>query len=497
MKIISFLGIELECRMGTFTRRLKKKEWSMGNPRFMIHCTLVFIFAGIIANPFSASTAFGNPTLRSLSECIQQAMEIEPEIRKLKGQIAVGDTKTVEAFLAFLPIVTLRTTYAPELNYFGDIITGEHVYDSGVKVEQPLYKGGATTATYRLTKSETRQYLLQYEKKTQEVAYDVAKEFYDTLTAKETLRLNAELYFKSEGLLSIARKSYDMGLATKVDLLEAEKNFYDAKSKKLKAEQGYQIALLSLKRTMGIDARETIEPWEERPLQPIQEDVERLTDEALKRADILYNEESVVFNDLKVKLNKSRELPSVSLYGSYDVEGKKFPGDQKFWNVGIMLSMSMFNSTLGVSAEQDQLYENRTAFIRDNADYDLRSVKLALNDGSSSAARIQEARVEKRYAEEKLSQSRKDMVVEVREAFFQFQQEDSLMESTQKSVEAAGEKLRVIRSRHELKEATYKDLIEAQVDLTEAEVNYARTAFGRSVALAGLYKAIGRNLKWE
>ena len=469
----------------------------MLNLRFIVRVTVLLVLLGSLATPFSVSQVFGQSPLRSLRECVQQAMEIEPEIRKLKGQIAVGDTKTLEAFLGFLPIVTLRTTYAPETNFFGDIITGEHVYDSGVKVEQPLYKGGATTATYRLTKSETRQYLFQYQNKVQEVAYNVAKEFYDTLTAKESLRLNEELYFKSEGLLSIARKSYDMGLATKVDLLEAEKNFYDAKSKKLKAEQGYQIALLSLKRTMGIDVRETIEPWEERPLQSIQEDVERLTDEALKRADILYNEESVTFSDLKVKLNKSRELPSVSLYGSYDVEGEKFPGDKKFWNVGIMLSMSMFNSTLGVSAEQDQLYENRTALIRDKADYDLRSLRLALNDGSSSASRIQEAQVEKRYAEEKLSQSRKDVVVELREAFFKFQQMDSLMESTQKSVEAAGEKLRVIRSRHELKEATYKDLIEAQVELTEAEVNYARTAFGRSVALAGLYKAIGRNLKWE
>ena len=90
----------------------------MGNPRFMIHCALVFVFTGIIANPFSASTAFGDTTLRSLRECVQQAMEIEPEIRKLKGQIAVGDTKTLEAFLAFLPIVTLRTTYAPETQLF-------------------------------------------------------------------------------------------------------------------------------------------------------------------------------------------------------------------------------------------------------------------------------------------------------------------------------------------------------------------------------------------
>ena len=105
--------------------------------------------------------------------------------------------------------------------------------------------------------------------------------------------------------------------------------------------------------------------------------------------------------------------------------------------------------------------------------------------------------MEKKYAEEKLSQSRRDVVLEGKEAFYRLQQTESLMESYKKAVEAAEEKLRVIRYRHELREATYKDLIEAQGDLTEAEVNYARGVFERSVALATLYKATGRNLRWE
>jgi outer membrane protein len=469
----------------------------MRNVRFLVHPALVLVFAQILFSPFFASSAFGNTTLRSLRECVQQAIENEPEARKLKGQIDLGDTKTTEAFLQFFPTVTLSTTYAPQLNYFGDILTDKNVYATGVSVEQPLYRGGSITSTYELTKSETMQYVFQYQAKAQEVAQAVAKEFYNTLAAKENLRLYEQLHVESEALLSIARKSFDMGLATRVDLLEAEKNFYDTKSKKLKSEQGYRIALLSLKKAMGIDPLEEMEPWEESPILPIQEDVERLVAEASNRHDILYNEETVAFSNLKVKLNKSRELPSISLYGAYDIQGPDFPGYQKYWNVGVKFSISLFNSTLGLSTQRNQLYKNEYALIRDNATYDLRSATLALNDGSTSASRVQEAWVEKKYAEEKLSQSRRDVVLEVKEAFYRVQQTESLMESYKKAVEAAKEKFRVIRYRHELREATYKDLIEAQGDLTEAEVNYACGVFERSVALANLYKATGRNLRWE
>ena len=459
----------------------------------------IFLLAFLIINscPFLVSTGLGETALFSLRESIQKSVANDPDLRKLRGEIDLGDTKTREAIKRFFPLFNLEATYGPALDFFGNPIFDENIYRSGVSIQQPLYKGGSSVATYKLTKSEALQNVYQYSIKSQEVGYNTTKEFYNALSTREALRLNQEQHLRSEKLLSIARQSYGMGLATKVAFLEAEKNFYDTKYKTLKAEQEHQLALMNLKKVMGVDPKENVEPWEEHPLKPTEQPFESLVEEGSRRVDIRYNEEYVNFTNLKVKLNKSRELPTFSLFGGYNYHGPRFPGERSTWNVGIQGSISIFNNTLSVSTERDYLYQNPFALIRKTGNYDMVKGKLSLNDGSSNTIGLEEARIEKRFAEDKLSRSKRDAVLEVKEAYYKLKQTESLIETGAKAIEAAEEKFRVISFRHGLGEATYKDLIEAQVDLTEAKVNQARTIFDRSVALAGLYKAIGKDVQWD
>jgi outer membrane protein TolC len=475
----------------------ERKEFAMGSLSLKMIYTFLLLFLLILSCPFFTSVSFGETALWSLNQCVQKSIANDPEIKKLKGKIDLGDIKTREAIQRFFPLLNLELSYAPLLDFFGNLITDENIFRSGISIQQPIYRGGGLVTTYKLTKSEALQNLYQYQLKAQEAAYNTAKEFYHTLSAREALRLNQELHLKSERLLSIARQAYGMGLATKVDFLEAEKNFYDTKYKILKAEQEYQLALMNLKKVMGVDPGEDLAPWEEGPIKPVGQPLEGLVEEGSRRVDIRYNEENVNFTKLKVKLNKSKELPTVSLFGGYDYTGPHVPGDRRGWNVGIQCSISLFNSTLSASRERDYLYENPFAVIRQDDRFNVTKGKLSLNDGSSSAIGLEEARIEKRFAEDKLSQSKREAALEVKEAYFKLKQTESLIETGAKAVEAAEEKYRVISFRHGLREATYKDLIEAQVDLTEAKVNQARTIFDRSVALAGLYKAIGKDVQWD
>ena len=165
--------------------------------------------------------------------------------------------------------------------------------------------------------------------------------------------------------------------------------------------------------------------------------------------------------------------------------------------MGIQGSLSLFNNTLSVSTERDHLTQNSYALIQETGTFDMVKGKLALNDGSSNAIGLEEARIEKKFAEDKLSKSKRDAALEVKDAYYKLKQTESLIETIAKAVEAAEEKYRVINYRHGLGEATYKDLIDAQVDLTETQVNQARTVSDRSVALVGLYKAIGKEVQWD
>lgn len=440
-----------------------------------------------------------NMRILTLRQCIDMAIKNDPEANNALDQVDIGHLQTKEAKKALiLPRIDLETNYSPTLNYFGRPIYDLDIYHSKASIEKPLYKGGELITGYRLGKSETEKAEHDYTQKIMEVMADTVMLYYRVLSAQENLRYYQELYDQAEKTVDILTKKFHIGTVIRIDVLEAEKRLNEIQYQLIKAQGSLQTATAALNERIGQDPVRNIRVEKGFPFQALEGNMDAFILEALKnRPDLLYEKENLEFNKLRVKLNRSRELPSLSLVGSYAWEGDNFPGEDKEWAVMLKLSFSRYNSTLSSSVSQNQLLENPYNFMPEDEDYDMRHLRLSLFDGSSNAVNLKRAGAECRLVENRLVQLKRSIIREVRDAVNRLREAEALTKTTKKSIEYEEEKLNLVEEMIKLRETTELDVLEARVDLTEARIENLKALYKYNMAITGLYKVTGRRFEWK
>lgn len=458
---------------------------------------IIFFNFLITDSPYAADET-GKIRVIDLKTCIELAIRNDPDTMNAMDKINIGRLRTKEAQISLIaPKIDLETTYGPMLDFFGRPVS-ENIYKSKVTVEKPLYKGGELITNYRLGKKDTIRAEYDYRQKYMSVTGDTIKAYYELLSAQECVKYIQALYGHAEQTVQLLRKKFQIGGATKVDVLEAETKAHDIKYKMIKAQGDLRTAIASLNKLTGIDVYTKTEVVKEFPLQTLKEDAESLIDEAMKnRPDLLYAKEDVEYERLRVDLNKSKGLPSLSLVGSYSWEGDYFPGMPNDWTIMLKLSVSMFDSTLSSSASQNRIWANPYNFQGEDQNYDLSNIKLSLFDGSQNDSKLESARANYRLAVNKMEQTKRTIEKDVKDALNKLLEAEATIATTEKQIEFTEEKLKILEEKLKFREATELEVLESRVQVIEAKTKNLQAMYDQSAAIGALYKASGRQLKWK
>jgi len=438
-------------------------------------------------------------TVLGLRDCVGLAIRNDPDIINIRNQIHIGQLTEKKARKnLFLPTVSLETTYGPKLDFFGRPIADESIYFSKASVKKPLYQGGGLLNSYRLGRKMTERARLDLVRRQAAITEKTAKAYYHLLSAQEKVRYCQDLYDQAVRTVSLLKEKYAIGAALRVDVLEGEGRKNSIRYRLITARNDLAEAKGKMNVLMGRDPAKGIRVMEEFPIPPLKVDVKTLTATALEeRPDLLYQKEDVAFNRLKVAVNKSSRYPRLSLVGSYSWEGDKFPGDDKEWAVGLQLTFSLFDSTLSSSVSRNRILENSFNFVRKPENYDNKSVKLSLFDGSSNAVDLEKARAGYRLAENRLAQAKRTVVTEVQDAVNRLKEANALLETTRSMVEYSKEKLSLLEQRLRLRQTTELDVLDARVKLADAKVRHLRALYSRAADVVRLYRVSGKRLQWK
>jgi outer membrane protein len=124
----------------------------------------------------------------------------------------------------------------------------------GLQLQLPLYQGGGTT-------SRVRQALLNKQKAVNDL--DIAKRQTSQETQRAYLNLNTSIaqvkafeqaLASSQNQLESTHVSYDVGLRTSVDVLNAQQQLFSAKRDLLQARYSYLVNIIRLKTASGVVA---------------------------------------------------------------------------------------------------------------------------------------------------------------------------------------------------------------------------------------------------
>jgi outer membrane protein len=336
-------------------------------------------------------------------------------------------------------------------------------YQFSLSFSVPLYTGGRLTAGY---KSAKLNYLSSQEsarQTTQETVFNVKRGFYNYLLAEQLVQVTEESLALAERLLQNVRNMYEVGMASRLDLLRAEVRVANLKPPVIQAHNNLALAEISLKTLLGMDVAQPVEIVGEMTYSPVEINL----DESIARSlanrpelnQLIYQKQMA---GEMIKIAKADYLPTIAVSGNYNFWADNFNFKRNNWQ-----SFYAFNLVLNIP----------------------------IFNGLQTPAKVAHSKAlirELEFTEKGLVNNIK---FEVQSAYLNLNQAKESLLSQEKNVDAAKESVRVAELNYAEGLITITDVGSAQVALSEARINYLRAIYDYVISLAQLEKAVG--LGWK
>lgn len=332
-------------------------------------------------------------------------------------------------------------------------------YQFSLSFSLPLSAGGRLVSGYKQANYNLMSTKEAIRQSMQETVFNVKKAFYGYLLAKKFVEVSEEAVSLADKHWKNVKSLYDVGMASKFDLLRSEVQVANLKPQLIRAKNGLSTAELGLKTLLGLDLKQPIEVKGELSYKEFEANVDAGMAQALANRPEM--------NQLKfqqqmaaemLKMARGAYLPTLAIGGAYNYWGNRFKFTKDSWesyySVNLVLNIPLFN-------------------------------------GFVNSAKVGESKAVLRqldYSRKGLSEMVK---FEVQEAILSLQQAKESLLSQEKNVEQAQEAVRIADLNYAEGLATNLDVSFAQMALTQAKTNYSQALYDYALALAQLEKAVG------
>jgi len=193
---------------------------------------------------------------------IQAAYEQNPVVVAKRFEVEESKKEIEQQRGGYFPTVDLTASYSRD-DTGGSLFGGGSEVDTGMimlELNVPLYSGGATTSRYReavsinnQTREELRAIMMELERNIVTAMNGIN----NSIAKVEALD---KLVEASQTSVELKRTAYDTGLASTIDVLDAERNLFFARSEYARARYEYVIYTIALKHAAGLlDADDVID----------------------------------------------------------------------------------------------------------------------------------------------------------------------------------------------------------------------------------------------
>lgn len=422
--------------------------------------SLILLFAVVllVAGPAWAQT----PRTVTLDEAVRLAVQNDPAAIAAASAVESAEAGLLQARGAWLPSVSLNSTYGNSSNQRFDQSTGRLVsesYTAQVNGSITLFSGGRRVAQHRAASANVTAADAQYRAQYFQTVLQATQAFYEAAAAADIVRAAEQRLERARQQLEFASTRLEVGTATTSDVLRAELEMGNAELALVDARAQLRTAALRLGRRVG-SAGEVYPVAEALPDRaPALPDAEELVRKATTSSPAVIAAQATLRSRSAERLaSYTPYIPSLQLSGGYDWFAFQFPPDQRSWSVRLTASLPLFNG-----------FQREASLMRAAAAE--RAAEAAARDAAIAAR------------------------VEVESALQEIHSAERRVEISDRAVELAMEDLRVQEERYRIGAATILDLQASQVALADAEVAAVRARQGLGTAIARLEAILGEKLR--
>ncbi len=393
-----------------------------------------------------------------LKQALAAAYSNNPELEAGRKALEATNERVPQALSGALPSATInyekgrqrtRSSGVPDWS-FNDSRT------RSLQVTQPIFSGGRTWAAVKTARSEVKAAQARLQQVEQGVLLNTIKAYMDVVRAESVLELSRKNLFVLQKQLEASTQRFQVGEDTKTDVSQSEARVAVAQSRVSESKAAAVAARAVFKRYTGYDAAKLILPAD---LPELPVDLQAAIEIAQQNNPALLERKYLQdAADYTVNARIGSLLPEIGIRGTMSrQEGVGILGTTEF--------------------DQDQL---------------ALTVSVPIYHGGRSYSQVREAR--ENYQQRRFQML--DTANEVRQqtiaAWEEMLATKSTIESNRKAIEAAKIALEGVKQEQQYGARTTLDVLDAERELFNAEVDYVTSQRNYVVAVYSLLAVLGR-----
>jgi outer membrane protein len=411
----------------------------------------------------------------TLDEAIAMALSQNPFYLASQEKVAQAKAQVRQAAAGFLPTLNAQGTDTLDEKLFvlefPSFIPGQppqrfsidftRDYQMALSFGLPLFTGGRLTAGYKQANYGLQASREGVRLSEQETIFNVKRAFYTYLLAKEFSTVAEESLALAEGFRNNVKNLYDVGVASKFELLLAEVQVTNLKPPSIRARNGIEVAALNLKTILGIPLDTPLEIKGELVSPPLDPVTEAVIEEAqAQRPELRQLDYQRLMAGEMLKMARGTGLPSLAIGGVYNLWSDRLMFRKVDWQNYYTISLSL---------------------------------NIPLFNGFDTLAKVGQSKAAIREIEWNRKGLAEMISFEVKQAVLNRAQARETLLSQEKNVEQAREAVRIAELNYTEGLATNLDVVTAQVGLRQASTNYSQALYDCVISDAQLEKALGRS----
>lgn len=436
----------------------------MGNFRRMLVAALLFAAAA------SAQTPPSPPRL-TLEQCIAIALTHHPDLAAAQALVAAARERVRQAQANYRPRLDLTLSYTRQtynfaaspgtsprqVNLFAapqSSATAGYYY-GGLNAEQTLYDFGNRRGQLAYAEGELAAQQQNVQQVRQTIYYAVRNAYYSLLAAEEERQARRQALANEQKHLEQVRAFYAVGRVPRIDVTRQELAVATAEVNLRQAEENVQVARAALATAMGLPLDQAPEPADALATLEHFGPLDHLLAEAEQnRPDVQALRHQVEAARAVVLIARSALKPSFGLSALFNYRNLRFPLVYN-WGLTGLLTQNLFS-------------------------------------GGYNRARLAETEAQQQVAEQNLA----SLLLRVRQEVFtdysDLQVAEQKIALSEKAVAEAQENLALAEGRYRNGYGNIIELDDAQLLLTETQVNAIVARLDYHLAAAALEMALGR-----
>jgi multidrug efflux system outer membrane protein len=181
-----------------------------------------------------------------------QLLERRPDLRQAEQDLVAANAQIGAARAQYFPVISLTGLLGSLSNEFSGLFKGPaKIWSYAANASVPIFTGGGIAGQVASAEARQQQALLRYQKSIQVAFQEVSDALLAHTKAREQLGFQARQVRTLRTYLELARLRYDEGYTSYIEVLDAERNLFNAEVSYAQTQSLVLISLVNVYKAMG------------------------------------------------------------------------------------------------------------------------------------------------------------------------------------------------------------------------------------------------------